>query len=528
MKINRISIIATKPNFPMGSRRDFNLMPSFGPLVISTILKNHAYDVIFFDEAIEPLDWDYILSSDAVGFFVMSVMVRPTLEYCERIKAHNPKTPIFIGGTHPSELPEDTLRFADYVVRKEGDETVPDLLDALQTGRDLSTVDGLSYTQNGKIIHNPDRPFVIDIDIIPNMSLIHGFENVARRKRLLKADEVINLIQSSRGCPFSCSFCYGIRQLGVGYRMRSIDSLIEEFKYRMEFSNSKRFMFVDNHFSANPKFTRELLTRMKAEGIRLSWCLVFVRIEIYNHEDILQLMEDVGITDLFIGLESFNDSSLSAYNKHQNREQMIEALGVIRKHKLRITGGFLYGADTDTLETSRETIETALKYGVQYISTLSLMEFPNISGTGLIPINRLIIRDFDYCSAYFVSHFPKYMKPSVLQREMLRTLYKFYAQKIWEDILTFNFRELYIKVSAYPIARQALKRWKAHTTYLETIEQGLYDEQDRLIEEKLGEGIFPPDFVKGWTPEVQANIIHRGPTNIPSGQIRVPAGYGEK
>jgi hypothetical protein len=155
------------------------------------------------------------------------------------------------------------------------------------------------------------------------------------------------------------------------------------------------------------------------------------------------------------------------------------------------------------------------------------MEFPNISGTGLIPINRLIIRDFDYCSAYFVSHFPKYMKPSVLQREMLRTLYKFYAQKLWEDVLTFNLRELFFKVSGYPVARQALKHWKEHVTYLETIEQGLYDEQDCLIEEKLGEGIFPSDFVKAWTPEVQANVIHRGPTKIPSGQIRVPARYGE-
>ncbi len=64
----------------------------------------------------------------------------------------------FTGGTHPSEMPEDTLRFCDFVVRKEGDVTVIDLLDALQTGRDLSTVQGISYKKDGKIIHNEDRP----------------------------------------------------------------------------------------------------------------------------------------------------------------------------------------------------------------------------------------------------------------------------------------------------------------------------------------------------------------------------------
>jgi len=528
MNIKRISIIATKSKFPLGSRRDFNLMPLFGPLLISTILKNHGYEVKYFDEEIEPLNWDYIFNSDAVGFFVKSVMVSTTMKYCERIRAHNPQTPIFMGGTHPSEIPEDTLRFADYVVRKEGDETVPDLIDALQTGRDLSTVAGLSYMQNGKIIHNPARPFVKDIDIIPNMSLIHGFENEARRKGRLKADEVINLIQASRGCPFTCSFCYGIRQLGVGYRMRSSDSLIEEIKYRMDFSNSKRFLFVDNHFSADPKFTRALLTRIKDEGIHFSWCMVFVRIEIYKHEDILQLMEDVGITDLYIGLESFNNPSLSAYNKHQNRDQMIEALGVIRKHNIRTTGGFIYGVDTDTLETCRETVDAALKYGVQYISTLSLMEFPNISGTGLIPTNRQIIRDYDYCSAYFVSHFPKNMRPSVLQRTILRSLSKFYTLKFLEDILTLNFREIRNKISSIPTALQMSKPWMEHVTYLEAIEQGLYDEKDRLIEEKLGQGIFPPDFIKAWTPEVQANVVHRDPTKIPTAQTRVPAGYGKK
>ena len=86
---------------------------------------------------------------------------------------------------------------------------------------------------------------------------------------------MLNVIQATRGCPFTCSFCYGIRQLGVGYRMRSIDSLIQEIKDRMAYSESDKFLFVDNHFVANPRYTRDLLTRMKEEGIQAfpgAWC----------------------------------------------------------------------------------------------------------------------------------------------------------------------------------------------------------------------------------------------------------------
>lgn len=521
MKIKRISIISSEPNIPVGGSYH-DIMPVFGPLLIGTILKQHGYEVKVFEERLWPMDWEYILSSDAIGFYIMTCTTRRVMQHCQRIRAHNPHIPLFMGGTHAAELPEDTLRFADYVIRKEGDETVIDLLDALQTGRDLSTVLGLSYKQGDWIIHNPDRPFINDIDVIPDLSIIHRFKSDPRWKLWLEGRSILNVIQASRGCPFTCSFCYGIRQLGVGYRMRSIDSLIDEIKYRIAYSGSRRFLFVDNHFVANPKFTRALLSRIKAEGIRFSWCLVFTRIEVYHHEDILQLMKDVGITNLHIGLESFSDTSLSGYNKHQSRQQMIEALQVIKKYGLRISGSFVLGTDNDTLETTRETVDMALAYGVHNYIGFSLMEFPNVSNPNLVPRNRMIIRDYDYGNGTFVFHLPKNMRPSVLQREMNRGLRRFYLNKVLEDVKDLNVRELYYKLTHLPLYRRMAKYWNEHVSYLEQLEQGLYDENDHLIEEKLGEdGIFPPDFVKGWDPQVQARVIQRGDALIPTPWIRV-------
>ena len=525
MKIKRISIISAKPNIPVGGAYN-EVMLVFGPMLIGSILHQHGYEVKIFEERLWDMDWDFILSSDAIGFYTMSCTVRRVMEHSRRIRAHNPAIPIFTGGTHPSELPEDTLRYVDYVVRKEGDETVLDLLDALQTGRDLSTVAGISYEADGKIIHNPDRPFVTNLDIIPDLSIVHKYKSELRIKLWFQGRVYMNVIQASRGCPFTCSFCYGIRQLGIGYRMRSIDNIIADIRYRIEYSGSKRFLFVDNHFVANPRFTRELLTRMKQEGIRFDYCLVFTRIEVANHEDILQLMKDVGITNLHIGLESFNDTSLSYYDKHQSREQMIAALSTIKKYGLRISGSFVLGTDVDTLETTRETVDLALKYGVHNYIGFSVMEFPNLSSPGIVPRNRMILRDFDYGNGTFVFHFPKNMRPSVLQREMNRGLKRFYLRKLWEDVQMRNFRELGFKLTHYSLFRSMSKYWDDHVHYLEKLEAGLYDENDHLREDKLGEeGIFPPDMVKAWTPEVQAKVVHRE-MQVPSPALRVPANYG--
>ncbi|HSJ53097.1 MAG TPA: cobalamin B12-binding domain-containing protein, partial [Anaerolineae bacterium] len=127
MEIRRISIISPQPGILVGGSYH-DIMPVFGPLLVGTILARHGYEVKIFEERLWPMDWDYILSSHAIGLYVMTCTVRRSMEHSRRIKAHNPAIPIVAGGTHPSELPEDTLRFVDYVVRKEADETLPDLL----------------------------------------------------------------------------------------------------------------------------------------------------------------------------------------------------------------------------------------------------------------------------------------------------------------------------------------------------------------------------------------------------------------
>lgn len=104
MGIKRVSIISPEPDILVGGSYH-DIMPVFGPLLVGSILKQNGYEVRIFEERLWPMDWDYILNSDAVGFYIMTCTVRRVMEHSRRIRTHNPQLPLIGGSTHASELP---------------------------------------------------------------------------------------------------------------------------------------------------------------------------------------------------------------------------------------------------------------------------------------------------------------------------------------------------------------------------------------------------------------------------------------
>jgi len=103
---------------------------------------------------------------------------------------------------------------------------------------DLSEVQGISYWDNGRVRHNPDRHYTHGIDTITDLELIDGYMDWSKPKLLMKQRMRFQLLQTSRGCPFACTFCIATRELGQGYRMRSVDSVIADIKYQAESNSS--------------------------------------------------------------------------------------------------------------------------------------------------------------------------------------------------------------------------------------------------------------------------------------------------
>jgi anaerobic magnesium-protoporphyrin IX monomethyl ester cyclase len=190
---------------------------------------------------------------DVVGFSVMSVNSRIALLLAASVKRLRPEAVVLFGGIHPTVAPEETIREkdVDLVCIGEGEETVTELLAALDGGGDLTGLPGLWVKAGGRIFRNPVRPLIQNLDSIPFPD-----RDVLAPERLRAELYGINLI-SSRGCPFPCSYCQNkflmdlYRGRGPFVRYRSLENVFAEIDDVIRRYRPSRLSFSDESFTLN-------------------------------------------------------------------------------------------------------------------------------------------------------------------------------------------------------------------------------------------------------------------------------------
>lgn len=420
-------------------------IPRLGAVLLSTILKERGYDVKAFIEDIAAPDWSYIENSDIVCVSTITSTSRRAYRIADRIKLKG--IPVVMGGAHPSFLPEETMEHADYVVRGEGDETLPELIAYLEKGiPDIASIKGLSYRDSGgSIINNPARPLIEDLDILPPPD----FKLVPQWK-----PSNIYPISTSRGCPFNCKFCSVIQMFGRKYRFKSVEPLLKELKHIHSFSKGNKF-FVDDNFTANKERTKELLRAKIAEHITFKWSAQ-VRADVAKDEELLRLMADSGCDTVHIGFESVNPKTLEAYNKKQNIDEIIHCIRRVKDHGIEIHGMFVFGADTDTVDTVKKTADFAIKLRIDTIQFLMLTPLP---GTPFFyemkESDRILHTDWSKYDGHHIVFKPHLMSPQTLHIESLKAMGRFYSWKyIFKHLAHFDF--FHVAIGLY--GKKAVKR----------------------------------------------------------------------
>ena len=232
------------------------LMPKMGPLEVGTYLATHGHDVSVYVECMNGLDETDILQSDMIGFSVGVGNATRVYEMVARLKARSRAT-FVAGGPHATMIPDESLRHGfDYVVRGEGEETCLDLLRTIEEGGEVGAVPGVSYLRDGAPVHNAPRPFMKSFELTPSYSLLKGFrrKGALEQARLGKVYE--NFVQTTRGCPFPCDFCYENKIGGTGYRKRTIESIVDDIRYKIDFLRTNVFYITDANFGLDAKFTK--------------------------------------------------------------------------------------------------------------------------------------------------------------------------------------------------------------------------------------------------------------------------------
>lgn len=456
MRIENISFIEVKsPGAHIFSRFP---IPRLGSILLSTILRDEGYNVRVFIEDIKEPDWSFIENSDIVCISTITPTAIRAYELADRLRKSG--ITVIIGGAHPSFLPEEALEHADYVVRGEGDYTLPELIEYIKNARhSVETIQGISYKDaSGNIIHNPSRPLLKDMDILPepDFSLVHGWKPTN-----------VYPVSTSRGCPFDCKFCSVIHMFGRKYRFKSVDATLKELRHVASVSKSTVF-FVDDNFTAKKDRTKAILKGMIDEGIKVG-SSAQVRTDIAKDSELLRLMAEAECDIVYVGFESINPKTLELYNKKQNVDEIVNCIKAVKDHGIRIHGMFVLGADTDNVDTIKATADFAIKLNIDTIQFMILTPLP---GTPVFfemrDSDRLLHTDWSKYDAHHVVFKPATMNPETLQIEPLKAMKRFYSWKyILKHFIRLDFYYAAIGLYGKGAVKEALDKAKA---YLETLE----------------------------------------------------------
>lgn len=410
--------------------------PGLALPLLGTVLKEKGYDVKLYVEAVRKWDWERILESDLIGITVNSAEVKECYALADEIRAKT-RVPIVMGGYHVTYMAEEALDHCDYVVRGEGEATLAELTDEVLHGDGhAEKLLGVSYRKNGEVIHNPDRPLIQNIDLIPDQALIEGYREYHQRffQHFFPTGA---LVASSRGCPYNCTFCSIIEIYRRKTRFRSPEAVIEDIRQQIRLTGRRYIFFVDDNFTAHVRKCKELLRSLIDAKLNMKFSAQ-VRLEFSQDEEFIQLMQEAGCYMVFIGFESINPQTLLDFQKKQTVEEITFCVERLRKARLHVHGMFVLGGDADDVNTVRETARFAIDKRLDSVQFLPLYPLP---GTQLIEQlkreRRLFLTynpetgryDLDYGVGNFVLIQTKSINPVVLQQEILKAYEKFYSMK---------------------------------------------------------------------------------------------------
>lgn len=371
-------ILLIKPSGP----KKYLPCPSLGLGYLASMLREHGTtSVKILNLEIDYMEDDefteYIKREDPhiVGFSCMTCNYLPGLQFAALVKKANPDIITVFGGPHPSFQAKDIVMqhgdAVDIVVRGEGEYSFRELVEKLRKKESLSTVEGITYRGNGKIIETPNRPFIQDLDALP-----HPAREVMETKRYSESER--GCLITSRGCPWRCLYCSTSQFHGHTYRTHSPEYVVDEMQILAEKYNCEKIGIEDDLFTFDRKRVFEICNMILERGLKIRWgCSV--RADTLDRE-LLEKMYEAGCSHLFIGVETVDDNVMKHIRKGLKLENVKEAIMLAKKIGFGIKASFILGLPFQKPEEGEAILKFAEEVGLNppsdFITVNMLCPFP--------------------------------------------------------------------------------------------------------------------------------------------------------
>lgn len=324
--------------------------PPLGILYISAVLERHGIDVSYVDFCLGDSD---IPDADIYGVAIHSIAVfKEANGIARKIRREKGSGALIVaGGACITSYYKEVLAtgFYDIVVVGEGEETFLDIV----TGKDKRIISGIAYLDTDKVVVNPERPYIANLDDLPfparhllpkesshSLSGIHGTGGIAS-----------TTIVTSRGCPYSCTFC-DITQWGKKYRTRSPSNVMHEIQDIRDNYGINNFRFIDDIYTMDRKRAIEISKMIIP--LEISY-IIITRPDCLDLE-LMKWLKDSGCTEIIMGIESGSEKILKLMNKKETLKDYINAVELARIFGIKSKFLLLFGFPGENNETVMETI----------------------------------------------------------------------------------------------------------------------------------------------------------------------------
>jgi anaerobic magnesium-protoporphyrin IX monomethyl ester cyclase len=344
---------------------------SLGIGYIAAVLRRDGHDVEVFDAYLRCIDVRTAIKEvlsrrfDCIGLTAPHAAKDCLISIARAVRRANADVPIIAGGYLASLNPVQLLQACpeiNLIVRGEGEAVAPDVFGRIDRGQDWRDAPGIAFLQGDEVILNPVPPVIEDLDSIPFPARDALHQAAVRPPARIIA---------SRGCYHNCSFCSvkGFYALSGrhGPRFRNAERIADEIEAVMAETGATEFTFSDDDLIGPGRKMRERVTRMvdeiKKRNLHITFSAEFRADEV--DQEMIDLLKEAGLNELFIGIESGSQSQLDRFNKQATVEQNKRAIQIARASGLDLRCGFIMFDPYTTVDEVQENMQFLRDTGLE-------------------------------------------------------------------------------------------------------------------------------------------------------------------
>jgi anaerobic magnesium-protoporphyrin IX monomethyl ester cyclase len=385
MKKDRKVLLITPP-YHSGVVEAAGTWLNLGFVYIAGSLRKAGYEVEYYDAMSYFHTYDDIRKriESSKPRVVCTTAITATINDCIAVsrlaKEIDPSIVTVLGNVHPTfmwqEILDEHHAAIDYIVRGEGEITLPELLDCHFAKGDPSSVDGISFWHNDSAVSTPARAYIQDLDSLDGAWDLVDWPIYTYRP---KPNSVLAIVNSSRGCNQYCSFCSQQLFWQRKWRAKSPEKFVAELEHIHTQYGVNAAMIADETPTLDRERWERILDLLIEKGMD---CELFMETrvkDIIRDEDILWRYRKAGIVHIYVGVESTSPETLEKFAKDVSVEESRKAIELINREDIISETSFVLGMPDETKQSIATTLELAKHYGPDMAFFLAIAPWPYAS-----------------------------------------------------------------------------------------------------------------------------------------------------